>query len=119
TTTSGHKFVYSITYGRSAKISEAAKDGRIDVAVNYEDTRAARTTDNVELGLPNRVIALETAASTVPPRDRFVASIAYTYKMTDNFSFPISLVYANHAAFLGDVTRKLNAHFGLVYKLPS
>ena len=117
---SGHKLVYSITYGRTLAETAAdmMKEDRLDVAINYEDTKLAHASDNV----PLRIIRPfdDTSTATPPPRDRFVGSITYTHKINDNFALPLSLVYANHASFLpGDVTRKLNAHFGLVYKLPS
>ncbi|HEY6137116.1 MAG TPA: hypothetical protein VI670_05065 [Thermoanaerobaculia bacterium] len=112
----GHKFVYSVAYGRPLS-SDSAKDDRLDITINYEDTKLAHATDNVSLGV---IRPLDATTTTPPPRDRFVGSITYTYKYNTKMSFPISLVYANHASFFpGDVTRKLNAHFGLVYKLPS
>ena len=62
-----------------------------------------------------------TAKDAVPEtvRDRFVASATYTYKINDMMSMPFSLVYANHASYLGDVDHKLNAHFGISFKMPS
>lgn len=49
---------------------------------------------------------------------RFVASATYTQKINDMLSIPVSLVFANKEQYLSNVNEKLNAHFGLVYKLP-
>lgn len=103
-----HSFVYSLAYGRNNMM---IKKGRIDLAVNYEDTTVSEAAD---------VIANE--AVTGGPkavRDRFVASATYTYMINDTMAMPLSLVYANHAAFLGDVDRRLNAHIGVTFKMPA
>jgi hypothetical protein len=113
----GHKFVYSVAYGRPLS-GDTTKDDRLDLTINYEDTKLASATNNVALGV---IRPFDTTTTTAPPpHDRFVGSITYTYKYNTKMSFPVSLVYANHSSFLpGDTTRKLNAHFGLIYKLPS
>jgi hypothetical protein len=55
-----------------------------------------------------------------PLRDnRFVASATYTQKINDMLSIPVSLVYANRDQYLSNVDEKLNAHFGIIYKLPT
>lgn len=69
--------------------------GRLDFSASYEDV----TGDPLK-------------------NDRFVASATYTQKINDTLSIPISLVYANHEQYLSNVNEKLNAHFGLIYKLP-
>ena len=102
-----HTFIYSLSYGRNFLM----RNGRIDLAVNYEDTTVSEVTDLVPRA--------EAADAPVTVRDRFVASATYTYKINDNMAMPFSLIYANHAAFLGDVDRKLNAHFGISFKMPS
>ena len=107
----GHTFVYSLAYGRNSMMNA----GRWDVAVNYEDTVAPKVTDLVPAGSKSVAPAVVAA----PPRDRFVASATYTYKMTESMAMPFSLVYANHASFLGDVDRKLSAHFGITFKMPT
>lgn len=118
TTTDGHKFVYSAVYGFASNMM--SKSGRLDVSISYEDTTVAKTSDNVALGRPvRRSLAEPTTATLPPPRDRFVGSVTYTVKLSEKMELPLSIVYANHTQFLGDVTKKLNAHFGLVYKLPS
>lgn len=50
--------------------------------------------------------------------NRFVASATYTQKINDMLSIPVSLVYANKEQYLSNVNEKLNAHFGVLYKLP-
>jgi len=108
-----HTFIYSIGYGRNTTM----KDGRIDVSVNYEDSSVSHVSDNVALSRPGLRTAMAADASS-PVHDRFVASLTYTQKISENLTFPISFIYANHASLLGDVSRKLNAHFGINYKLP-
>lgn len=70
--------------------------GRIDVSASYEDVSGDPLRDN-----------------------RFVASATYTQKINDMLTIPISLVYANRDQYLSNVDSKLNAHFGLIYKLPT
>ncbi len=103
-------FVYSVTYGRNHMMTEK---GRLDVEVNYEDTTARTVTDVVPPAL------FLTGDKTLAVRDRFVASATYTYKINGQMAMPLTLTYANHGSFLGDVDRKLNAHFGLSFKMPS
>lgn len=103
---SGRSLVGSLTGGWIVAPRPNRKSGRIDLSVSYEDIRNAAVLTGV----------------TPPPadvQDRLVASVTYTQKITDTISFPVSLVYANHAAYLSNVDRKLNAHFGLQYKLPT
>ena len=40
-----------------------------------------------------------------------------TFKATDGMNVPLSIVYANHAEFLGEVDDELGVHFGLLWKL--
>jgi hypothetical protein len=103
-------FVYSATYGRNHMMMEK---GRLDVEVSYEDTTARTATDAV---LPTVSI---TGNESEAVRDRFVASATYTYQINGQMAMPLTLTYANHASFLGDVDRKLTAHFGLSFKMPS
>lgn len=102
--------VYSVTYGRNHMMME---NGRLDVEVNYEDTTARTVTDVVPPAL------FLTGNESEPVRDRFVASATYTYQINGRMAMPLTLTYANHGSFLGDVDRKLNAHFGLSFKMPS
>jgi hypothetical protein len=100
--------VYSLTYGRNHMMME---NGRLDLEVNYEDTTARTATD---LATP---ASLNITEEPEPVRDRFVASATYTYQMTGQLAMPLTLTYANHASFLGDTDRRLNAHFGLSFKM--
>jgi hypothetical protein len=106
TSSRAHSLVYSLAYGRDHMMN---RNGRIDLAVNYEDTAVSKTTDLI----PTEAIIDASKAI----RDRFVASATYTYKITDNMALPLSLIYANHAAYLGDVDRRLNAHIGVTFKM--
>jgi hypothetical protein len=93
--------VYSITYGRTmVGTMTTPNNGRIDLALQYEDRRNG-------------------ADPTKDVRSRATGSITYTQKLSDNVSFPISLVYANHASDLANVDRKLNVHFGIIFKMPA
>jgi len=105
-TKSGHSLVASLTGGYTMMPRPDRKSGRIDVMLSYENIKNAAVIPSL----------------TNPPadvKDRFVAAITFTQKITDTLSFPVSLIYANHASFLTNVDRKLNAHFGLQYKLPT
>jgi hypothetical protein len=102
--------VYSVTYGRNHMLM---KEGRLDVEVNYEDTSARTVTDVVPPAL------FLTGNESEAVRDRFVASATYTYQINGQMAMPLTLTYANHGSFLGNVDRKLNAHFGLSFKMPS
>lgn len=54
-------------------------------------------------------------------QDRLVGRITYTVPTTDNLTFPVSIVFANHPEFLSDdkdLKNQLSAHVGLSYKLP-
>ena len=51
-------------------------------------------------------------------RDRMVGVLTYEIPMPSGVALPISLTYANHSQFLGEVDKELSAHFGLSYKLP-
>lgn len=101
-----HSFVYSLAYGRTNML---VKDGRLDLAVNYEDTTVSEITDAV----PTETVT----ESPKAVRDRFVASATFTYKINDTMAVPLSLIYANHTAYLGDVDRRLNAHIGVTFKM--
>lgn len=103
---SGRSLVGTVTGGWIVAPRENRKSGRLDLSVSYEDIRNA---------------AVLTGVTPVPAdaKDRLIGSVTYTQKITDTLSFPIALVYANHADYLSNVDRKLNAHFGLQYKLPA
>ena len=112
-----HSFVYALAYGRNSMFM---KNDRIDVSVNYEDTTLSAATDIVAPAPAGGMAAFAEAAATTTPkavRDRFVATATYSYKINDMMSMPFSLIYANHASYLGDVGRKLNAHFGISVKM--
>jgi hypothetical protein len=110
-----HTFVYSLAWGRNRMMKEG---DRIDVAVNYEDTTLSEAHDVVAPSRAGAAPFADVAVTThAAVRDRFVASATYTYKISSMMSMPFSLIYANHASYLGDVGRKLNAHFGISLKM--
>lgn len=96
-----HSFVCEVKYGRTMQGAVlGTSNGRVDLSFRYEDVRnPSDASKNV--------------------KSRGVGAITYTQKMNDSFSLPVSLVYASHQADLGNVDKKFNAHFGLVYKLPT
>jgi hypothetical protein len=51
--------------------------------------------------------------------NRFVGTLFYTRRVSDQASAVFGLTWANHPEFLGDVTRKLGANVGFTYKLNS
>jgi hypothetical protein len=51
--------------------------------------------------------------------DRFIGKLTYSQRINEKLYLPISISYANHAEYLGEVDHKLNAHFGIAYKLPN
>ncbi|MDP9190647.1 MAG: hypothetical protein M3P06_02980 [Acidobacteriota bacterium] len=96
-----HNLAFELKYGRTLMGNLAgATNGRIDAAVKYEDV----TND----GDP-----------TLNVSSRSSGSITYTMKINDTLALPLSLVYASDPGDLSDADKKLNAHFGLVYKLPA
>ncbi len=104
-TKSGHSIVGSAAYGRVIVARPDRRSGRIDVTLSYEDISNAAAIPSI-------------TNPSADVKDRWVGAITYTQKMSDTVSFPISLVYANHASYLPNVDRKLTSHFGLQYKLP-
>jgi hypothetical protein len=109
-----HTFVYSFGYGRNTTV----KNGRVDASIDYEDSSTNSVSDNVALG-GRRGTPFADSSGATNVHDRLVASVTYTQKINANVSVPVSLVYANHASFLGNVDRKLNAHIGFQFKLPT
>jgi hypothetical protein len=98
---SAHNLASELKYGRTMQGKATDKNnGRIDLSFRYEDVRnPSDASKNV--------------------KSRAIGAITYTLKVSDSVSIPVSLLYANHKSDLGDVDKKLNAHFGLVYKLPT
>lgn len=50
-------------------------------------------------------------------QDRFVATMLYTYRLSDQSSALLGLTYANRPEFIGDVDRRLGARVGVTYKI--
>jgi hypothetical protein len=71
------------------------RSGRLELSLSYDDVS----------GDKNR-------------QDRLIGRLTYSQRMSENVFIPISLAYANHGDYLTNVDRKLNAHFGIAYKLP-
>jgi hypothetical protein len=96
-----NSLIYELKYGRTLMGNLAGDTaGRIDAVVKYEDVN--------DDGDPTKNVSSKTSGS-----------ITYTMKINDTLALPLSLVYASDPGALGDADKKLNAHFGLVYKLPT
>ena len=89
-----HSLVYSLTYGHPLT-GTVLKDARVDVAVNYQDI-----------------------SNDPKKKDRFVASLTFSQKISDTMTLPLSLTYANHTEYLPQTDRRLGVHFGISYKIP-
>jgi hypothetical protein len=86
-------FIYSLTYGHpltNAKI----KDARVDLAINYWNI----SND------PNK-------------KDRFVASLTFSQKISDTMTLPLSITYANHTQYIPQTDRRVGIRFGVSYKI--
>lgn len=88
-----HSLVYSVKYGHPLT-GGTMKNARVDLAVNY---------DNV--------------SNDPKKKDRFVASLTFSQKISDHMTPLLGLTYANHADYLTQADRKLGVHFGLSYKI--
>src|SRR5579864_191997 len=84
----------SLTYGRSLGNKDGQQTGKLDLKAQYDNY----TDDPLQ-------------------KDRGTITLTYTRKITDAFSLPLGLVYANHGEFIGDVQHRFGVHFGLTYKL--
>jgi hypothetical protein len=84
-------WTYGMSYGRQLVFDKAGKPlGRIDLTGKYENF----SDDPLH-------------------QDRGTLDLTYTQKVSDTFSLPLGVSYANHGEFLGQVDRRLSAHFGL------
>lgn len=69
--------------------------GRLDFALTYDDVS----------GDPAR-------------NNKFIAAVTYSQRVGETLQFPVTLMYASDSDYLTNVDRKLNAHFGISYKVP-
>jgi hypothetical protein len=93
---SSHKLTASLAYGRYVSFDALGNEvGRLDAKAELEDF------------------------GNDPTRQRrAVASMVYTQKLSDDWSIPIGVTWANREEFVGDVQKNFSAHLGLSYKLP-
>jgi hypothetical protein len=89
-----HSLIYSLIYGHPLT-GTTLKDARFDVAVNYANISNDPT-----------------------KKDRFVASLTFSQKISETMTLPLSLTYANHTEYLPQTDRRLGVHFGISYKVP-
>jgi hypothetical protein len=59
----------------------------------------------------------ENDSSNAAKKNRLIASLTFSQKLSDKITLPLSLVYASHSTDL-DVSRRFSAHFGINYKMP-
>jgi hypothetical protein len=88
-------FIYSLTYGHpltGAKI----KDARFDLAINYWNISNDPT-----------------------KKDRFVASLTFSQKVSETMTLPLSITYANHTQYVPQTDRRVGINFGVSYKIPN
>jgi hypothetical protein len=88
--------IISLTAGRRFDPPSSTRERRIDVTASYENV-----TDDPNL------------------EDRIIASVTWTQEITNTFSLPITLSYANKSQFLPEDDHDLSAHFAVSYKLPT
>jgi hypothetical protein len=91
-----HKFTGTVAYGRVLRRTDNHRDTRLDVSGSYENF-----------------------SNDPKKKDRGVLSVIVTTKISDSMSLPFGIAYANHGTYLTDVDKKLNVHFGLVYRMKS
>ena len=91
--------VASLAAGRDVfitnKENKRERSGRLELTLSYDDV-----SDDKERN------------------DRFIGKLTYSQRINDKLFLPVSITYANHAEYLGEVNHKLNAHFGIANKLP-
>jgi hypothetical protein len=94
---SSRSLVWSIAGGRDVfeKVQPLEHRGRIELSLAYDDVSGDEAR-----------------------KDRMIGKLTYIQRINEKLHIPISLIYANHSDYLSNIDRKLNAHFGLAYKLP-
>jgi hypothetical protein len=88
--------MFSLTAGRRFDPPSSTRERRIDVTASYENVS---NDPNLE--------------------DRLIASVTWTQEITNTFSLPITLSYANKSKYLPEDDHDLSAHFAISYKLPT
>ena len=96
TSASSDSQLISLTAGRRFDPPSSSRERRVDISASYENVSDDPTLD-----------------------DRLIASVTWTQEITDTFSLPITLSYANKSKYLPEDDHDLSAHFAISYKLPS
>lgn len=91
---SSHVITGSLVGGWKVNVDDVRHSAKIDLNATYEND-----------------------SSDEKKRDRFIASLAFTQKLTDTLTLPITIVYANHERYRPDADHRLSALFGLNYKI--
>lgn len=92
---STNRLALTATYGQRVLFNEKGEElARVDITGSYENF----SDDPIH-------------------KDRGTIDLSYTQKISNNFSFPIGITYANHGQFLGDVQKRVGVHFGFHAKI--
>jgi hypothetical protein len=86
----------SLTAGRRFDPPSSSRERRIDLTASYENVSDDPTLE-----------------------DRIIASVTWTQEITNTFSLPITLSYANKSKYLPEDDHDLSANFAISYKLPT
>ena len=92
---STHSVISTLTWGRPLTGTKL-RDVRVDVAASYENISNDPT-----------------------KKDRLVASLTLSQKISDTMTLPLSLTYANHTQYVPQTDKRLGIHFGISYKIPN
>jgi len=92
------------------------KDKRLELSVGFGGYTNWDKQEN-PVGRLDFSLSYEDWDSDVNRQDRGIATLSYTYEVGSNISIPLTLTYANHSRYLGEVDTELNAHVGLSYKI--
>jgi len=131
---SGEKFTLSATYVRHDDYSRDYTFGELEentVSLNLDEseefcgklewirnaTWQPIRIDGEEV-YPRVVLSVERvwASGDEMRQDRWVGNVTYNIPLQGGISVPLSLVYANHAEFLGEPDEQFSAHFGFNFK---
>ncbi|MBV9493111.1 MAG: hypothetical protein JOZ54_02610 [Acidobacteria bacterium] len=93
-TPSSHAFNASVIGGWKLNTKDVKHSAKLDLNATYEND-----------------------SNDAKKRDRLIASLTYTQKLTDKLSLPLAVVYTNHQRYLPDTDKRLSALFGLNYKI--
>jgi hypothetical protein len=132
----GHKLTFSLRYAERDEVDLDRTFGTGDSAVGLDLLLPEATEKSGKLQYSRNATwqPIKIDGETVFPKlhvsaeytdvsddpdleDRLVAQLTYEIPLTASATLPLSLSYANHAEFLGDVDDEFSAHLGLTYSI--